>query len=107
MLIRPVNGMIIFIIPFVAGDKTNLFSGFSFMKRNIKSIIIALLLFVSTVFIQLLIYKIQTGVFFVDSYPGEKFNWLNNNMFNFMFSYKKGFFLYSSFNHQSHPGCST
>ena len=45
--------------------------------------------------IQLIIYKLQTGSFFVYSYGDEGFNFGSPQIINFLFSYKKGLFLYT------------
>jgi hypothetical protein len=37
----------------------------------------------------------RTGEFFVDTYINEKFDFLNPHLFDFLFSYRKGWFLYS------------
>jgi hypothetical protein len=41
------------------------------------------------------VYKIQTGNFWIDSYGAEKFNWNDAHPFRFLFSYKKGLFVYT------------
>jgi len=45
--------------------------------------------------LQLLIYKLQTGSFFVYSYQGEGFNFLKPHIPEVLFSYRKGLFLYT------------
>ena len=45
--------------------------------------------------IQLIIYKVQCGDFFVYSYQGEGFNFTDPQIFNFLFSYQKGLFVYT------------
>jgi hypothetical protein len=45
--------------------------------------------------IQLVIYKIQTGDFFIYSYNEEGFNFLSPHIIDFLFSYKKGLFVYT------------
>jgi len=95
MLIRPVNGIILLSIPFFTGNKEKLFAGLKFLKLKKMYTIFSVLLLAGIIFIQLIIYKIQTGSFFVDSYPGESFNWADFNFINFLISYKKGLFIYT------------
>lgn len=95
VLIRPVNLMIIGIIPFIAGSYKDLKEGilakFKFLTASIASAIIFFLI----IGIQLLLYKIQSGDFFVYTYPGESFNFLEPHFYKILFSYKKGLFVYT------------
>jgi hypothetical protein len=95
VLIRPVNGFIVFIVPFMAGDKHVLLNGIAYLKKQYLATVISVILCFAIIGIQLLIYKIQTGNFWIDSYPGEKFNWTSPHPLQFLFSYKKGLFLYT------------
>jgi hypothetical protein len=45
--------------------------------------------------IQLMIYKLQTGQWLVYSYAEEGFNFTSPELYNFLFSYKKGLFVYT------------
>jgi hypothetical protein len=56
--------------------------------------IILMLLIMS---IQVIIYKISTGNFWADSYPGEDFHFTDPHFIDILFSYKKGLFLYTPF----------
>ena len=95
VLIRPVNAIIIFVLPFIAGSQSNLFKSIQgFLKEKI-TLLISFLVFMLIISIQLIIYKIQTGSFFVYSYQEEGFNFTNPQIFNFLFSYQKGLFLYT------------
>ena len=96
VLIRPVNGLVIFSIPFIAGSKERLKGGFSHLIHNQKgATILASILAVVIVSIQLIIYKISTGSFLVFSYGQEGFNFLSPHMLDILFSYRKGLFLYT------------
>lgn len=95
VLIRPVNGIVILIAPFVAGDKNKFSIGLHFLKQQLISTVGASFLFLAVISIQLIIYKIQTGSFWIDSYGSEKFNWTDPHPIDFLVSYKKGFFLYT------------
>ena len=96
-LIRPANLMILFALPFVAGSKTNFNNTLKYIVTQKLNLVIAVLLFLGLCSIQLIIYKIAAGKFFVDSYPGEKFDFLNPHILDILFSYKKGLFLYTPF----------
>ena len=94
-LIRPVNLLIVLAIPFLAGTSNQLISGFKSLQKKKWSILLAFACFVSLVSIQLIIYKIATGSFIVYSYKEEGFNFLNPQIANFLFSYRKGMFIYT------------
>lgn len=95
ILIRPVNALIIFSIPFLSGSKEKLVEVLNLLVSNfgLLSKVIGLVLLFPL--IQLIIYKIQTGEFTVYSYGEEGFNFSQPEFFSFLFSYKKGFFLYT------------
>jgi len=99
-----VNGIIIFSLPFIAGNLNNLKNAFNWLIRNKLMVIISVLIIFSIVSVQLIIYKIQCGSFFIYSYKHEGFNWTNPQIINFLFSYKKGFFLYTPVALLSLPG---
>ncbi len=94
-LIRPINMLIIFFIPFLSGSilqfKADAISYFSNKKLLIGSIICFLV--IAT--IQPLIYYIQTGHWWIDSYPGENFNFLQPHITQSLFSFRKGLFIYT------------
>jgi hypothetical protein len=95
ILIRPVNGIILLSIPFLAGRRSELKSGLSFFLARPARYIPGILLTMLILSVQPVIYLISTGHFWVDSYGGEKFNFLHPHMTDILFSYKKGLFLYS------------
>jgi len=94
-LIRPANLMVLLALPFLAGDLYAILTGINTIKKNVlwfSAGIISCLLIMS---IQMIIYKISTGHFWVDSYPGEDFHFNDPHFFSILFSYKKGLFLYT------------
>ncbi|NQU86282.1 MAG: hypothetical protein HQ541_11025, partial [Mariniphaga sp.] len=95
ILIRPTNAIIFLIIPFVSGSFENLKKGIKAAIKNYKITIISFLIFIAIIAIQLIIYKIQTGNFWVYSYKGEGFNFTNPQIINILFSYRKGLFIYT------------
>ena len=95
ILIRPVNGLIIFIAPFISGNRDRFTKGLLFLRSHFRESLLGIMIFISILFFQLLVYKIQTGNFWIDSYGAEKFNWNDAHPFRFLFSYKKGLFVYT------------
>jgi len=95
VLLRQVNIIVILMIPFLAGSFNNFKIGVSTIFKNFKALSIGFLIFSSIVFIQLIVWHLQTGSFIVYSYQGEGFNFLKPEFINVLFSYKKGFFVYT------------
>lgn len=95
ILIRPVNVIFLLSLPFIAGSFGTLKCGFSELLKNLFIGIIAILLVIAIPAIQLMIYYVQTGEFFVYSYRGEGFDFLHPHMIDILISYRKGFFVYT------------
>ena len=95
VLIRPVNALVITSLPFIAGSQTGFKSGWRELVKKPSWIIFGLVLAVLITGIQNVIYWLQTGYPFVFSYQGEGFNFSSFHFFDFLFSFKKGFFLYT------------
>ncbi len=94
VLIRPVNGLLVLIIPFIAGSKDNFIAMISGLVAAWKQVFLSLLLFLAVLFIQLFYYKLETGNWLIYSYGDEKMNLLKPHLVDFLFSYKKGLFVY-------------
>lgn len=95
ILIRPVNGLIILSLPFLSQSKDQFILGVSKLVSNKKMTFLAVIIVFVIVIIQPLLYKLQTGSFFVYSYGEEGFNFSSPAFISFLFSYKKGFLLYT------------
>lgn len=96
ILIRPVNGLIIFVLPFLAGSYRELkISIVRLFSKDIMPFVLASLVFLAVVSLQGIVYYLQTGSFIVYSYGNEGFYFLDSQVFNILFSYKKGLFLYT------------
>ena len=95
ILIRPVNGLIIFIFPFLAGNRETTFRVIKNLLKYKTSFVIATALFILIISLQFLFYYLQTGKLFIDSYVVESFLWNRPEIINILFSYKKGLFIYT------------
>lgn len=95
VLIRPVNGMILLALPFIAGSFQKLKKGFTGIFVSPKYLLVSIAIFFAMLSIQLIIYKISTGKFFVYAYGKEGFNFLTPHMIDILFSYRKGLFVYT------------
>jgi len=94
-LIRPINGIIIFLIPFIAGSFARLKEEFLYLIKNLPKIAIGFLVFISVISIQLILWYLQTGYFFVYTYGDVGFDFLHPQIFNVLFSFRKGLFVYT------------
>jgi hypothetical protein len=95
VLIRPVNILIILSIPFIAGSSQALKGAGSWILRNLPRFSLGILVFLSVISIQLILYRLQTGSWILYSYKGEGFNFSDPKIIPILFSYKKGLFLYT------------
>ena len=94
-LIRPVNLLVVLAIPFLAGSSEQMVSGIKSIFSKIWFLLLAMAGFMLLMSVQLIIYKISSGSFIVDSYDQWGFNFLDPQISNFLFSYRKGMFLYT------------
>ncbi len=95
ILVRPANGLIVFALPFVAGSWGKTLETIKLAYRNYLSLFAGLFLMFFIISLQLIVYKISTGHFLVYSYGGATFEFGSFNLLKFLFSYKKGLFLYT------------
>lgn len=95
IIIRPINAISILLIFTFIHSFDELINFFKqiFVKR--KSLIFAILLFLFPPFIQMILWRIQTGNFIVWSYSDEGFYFLKPKMFDFLLSFRKGLFIYT------------
>jgi hypothetical protein len=92
---RPTDGLVMLLLPFIAGNAPNL-------KRFLRNVLFnpAKLLFVLAAgsvfpFLTILIWYWQTGHWFIYSYGKEGFDFLNPHFFQILFSFNKGWFVYT------------
>jgi hypothetical protein len=96
-LIRPTECLIL-IFPLMIGIRT-----ISDFRERIKQLLtnkvgltLAAILFIFPFFIQMLYWKVYVGQWFFFSYGSrERFFWADPQIFNFLFSFRKGWFLYT------------
>lgn len=93
-LVRPVNVLIVFWLVYEAGGVVQLWNRLKPVLLSARTAMTGILLFAFPVCIQLVIWKIQTGNWFVNSYGEEAFHFGQPHMIDFLFSYKKGLFVY-------------
>ncbi|HTL80812.1 MAG TPA: hypothetical protein VL651_03860 [Bacteroidia bacterium] len=92
--IRPVNAIIVFWLFVEAKGFIPLFRKKLNALKDPVQFVGGILLFLIPVSIQFIIYRMQCGSFFVNSYLQERFHFDQPHIFDFLFSYRKGLFLY-------------
>ncbi len=97
VIIRPTNMMAFAAVPFLAGDAKVLMNSISTTFRKFNRVLVTLAIILAVLSIQFGIWYVQTGQIFAYTYTDEglEFNFLDPQIINILFSYKKGFFLYT------------
>jgi hypothetical protein len=94
-LVRPVN-IICLLIPLLwQTENERLGNRHSFFFRNRSGIFLAGILGITVAFIQLAYWKYVTGSWLKYSYEGESFNFAHPHILDGLFSYRKGWFVYT------------
>ncbi len=95
-LVRPVNGLILIFIPVLAENFSCLFISLkNLYLKYLKTTIFAVLIVILFFQIQCLVWYSQTGKWIHYAYGEETFNWTDPHFVDFLFSYRKGFFLWA------------
>ncbi len=94
-VVRPSNLLIILWIPFAAGSIKASISVLKNLFSKPLFLFCSVCLFIIPVLSQFIIYKISTGNFYVYAYGHERFYFTKPEIVNFLFSYRKGLFVYT------------
>jgi len=96
IITRPVN-IVIAVIPLFweVYSVQSLRERFRFFRRNGKDISIGAIIFFGVSFIQMFYWKYSTGHWIHYTYEGEGFNFLHPHIIDGLFSYQKGWFVYT------------
>lgn len=97
LLIRPVNGLVVLALPFLAESLRSLGDTLKSLVKKPKVLITGLLIAILIPCLQFVVYKIQTGHWFVYGYGDETLDLRSPELVNFLFSYRKGLFVYTPF----------
>jgi hypothetical protein len=95
VITRPTNAIMILFTPFIFRISNEAFLPFLKSNFNWKKIIFFSPFFLLVLAIPPLLWKWQTNQWLVYSYNEEGFNFFQSNWWNYLFSYKKGWFLWS------------
>lgn len=95
VLIRPINGLVICICPFLAEDVFTLRKAIAFPFKKPMLLLFSVLIFAGIIGIQSAVYKVAVGEYWIYSYQNEGFDFSSPHFFEILFSYRKGLFLYT------------
>jgi hypothetical protein len=93
--VRPTNGLFILLVPFVAGSYHRfvaLLKEVLFCPKMLFRVLGAAMVFP---FLTMLIWYLHSGYWLVWSYGEEGFNFLEPNFFKILFSFNRGWFIYT------------
>jgi hypothetical protein len=93
-LVRPVNILIAMWLVYEAGGISLVWKRKLELLKSAKHLMLALVFILGPFFIQMIVWKIGTGNWWVNSYGEEAFHWGQPHMIDFLFSYRKGLFVY-------------
>lgn len=94
-LLRPVNVLIVFSLPFIWLMLNLKNSVLLFIKQSITNVFLGVFLLMSIVFIQLILYNLQIGQWWIWAYTNEGFNFAHPHFFDIIFSFRKGWLIYT------------
>jgi hypothetical protein len=92
---RPTDVIVIVLAPFFADGLNSFFTIIKRVSAGKRTILIGICLALIPLLCQISIYKVYTGKFFIWSYTKEGFDFLHPEITNVLFSYAKGFFVYT------------
>jgi hypothetical protein len=96
VLIRPTEIVVGFIFALWMVDGFNAFKErCAFLLRHYLHILVMLAIAILLWIPQFMLWKYKTGHYFYFSYPGEQFFWGDPQIINVLFSYRKGWFVYT------------
>lgn len=95
MLIRPTNGIVLLLLPFLAGSAQTFFEFVKVTIREKKKLLALILTGGITLSLLPFLWWLQTGHFVVWSYTGEGFYFTKPLFHKVLFSFRNGMFIYA------------
>ncbi len=95
ILIRPSNGIVILALPFIAETKETFTNAIKSLIAQPRLILRGTSLAIAIAGLQIIYNFHLTGRLFLWSYQNEGFNFTSPAFFSFLFSFRKGFFIYT------------
>lgn len=95
VLIRPMNGIVVFSIPFLIGSGTLLQQAFVQALKQYGYVLLGGVLAALLISTQLTFYYLESGKWLIWSYTGEGFTFGSPHFIDVLFSYRRGLFVYT------------
>lgn len=95
ILVRPVNALVLLLVPVFYNSFGDLKSHFRRLISSKKVLLLALLILMLVFSIQCLIWFIQTGHIFQSGYKGNGFYFLHPQLIPMLFGFNSGIFIYT------------
>lgn len=95
ILVRPVNAMVLLLVPVFYNSFNDLKAHFGRLTSSKKVLPLALLIVMAVFSIQCIVWFIQTGSFFQSGYKGNGFYFLHPQLIPMLFSFNSGIFTYT------------
>jgi len=95
VMIRPTNGLILLLVPFLAGSNASLAASFRKILREPLTLLFGGILAVILISIPFILWKLQTGQWLVYAYGAERLDILKPNVLNILFGFNRGWFIYT------------
>jgi hypothetical protein len=93
ILVRPTNGIVLLLLPVIwANELRSTVYGILMQKKQVVG---SILLFAAILFVQLLAWEIESGHWYNYTYGEEKIDLLHPNLADVLWSWRKGFFVYT------------
>jgi len=92
---RPQNGLIVFALPFLCGDKKTFLHFCRKLCTDIKTLVLSVVAIAVPLLVPLTYWYAKTGHWLVYSYGSESYDLTKPKLLNFLFSFEKGWLLYT------------
>jgi hypothetical protein len=92
---RPQNGLIIFALPFLCGDKKTFLHFFRKLFTDIKTLVLSVVAIAVPLLVPITYWYAKTGHWLVYSYGSESYDLTKPKMLTFLFSFEKGWLIYT------------
>ncbi len=95
VITRPTNALVILLLPFMAGSIQTLKEGMNHIWKNKPLFLGGISIFILIIALQPLLYFFQSGQLWIYSYGEEQLEFLNPKILSILFSYNRGWFIYT------------
>ena len=95
VITRPTNVLVILLLPFMAGSIQTLKDGIKHIWKNKPWFLWSISIFILIIALQPLLYYFQSGQLWIYSYGEEQLEFINPKILNILFSFNRGWFIYT------------